>query len=329
MPTADETLLYGGFPAPLGAAATGPAAEAHAGPTAATTADFEAMKRSFEAATLNGTASGSKGTAVNGAGDAKQRVPSNGQAGGATSQHSQAYPSLQATSPLLGGYGDVYAAAGAGSFGQLNGNPAGLYGVGVGAPPFVPAAQQQQSGLGPLASAAQGQQDTGEPTEGSYSHPATPYEGSPNPDAIPFGSPSSQNGALPQQQGAFPTSTYDFDPTMSMPTSPNPYANPYAPAYGGLGFGNTAFLGGMMSPLLSMGMASPQMGGLDMQQNYAMQYGMMGSPDFGMSAGAQTVSLISRALGAVYLRSLTRALDCRAALSTSATFHQMPRSTSC
>lgn len=286
MPTAEETLLYSAFPLP----AVSTSDPLNSDPTAiATTVDFEAMKRSFEAATLNG-GKGSTAT-TNGAADAKQRMASNGsQAGGATA--GAGYPSLQtAASPLLGGYGDVYAAAGIGSYAQLNGSAQGPYGAGISAPPFVPAAQQQTS-TGGAAAATGGQGQAGESTtEAGYAHPAAPYEGSPNPEALPgFGSPSSPDGGLPQQGGAFPTSPYEFDPTMSMPTSPNPYANPYVPAYGGLGFGNTAFLGGMMSPLLGMGMNSPQMGNMDMQQNYAMQYGMMGSPDFGLLANAQTVS---------------------------------------
>lgn len=288
MPSAEDTRLYSGFPTPstsfIAGATASSSSEAlpHPGSTS-TTADFDAMKRTFEATALPNGAAAAAGATTNGAGDAKQRFPSAGSSGGGAGQQPQVYPSLQPGSPLLGGYGDVYAAAGAGSFGQLNG--AGVGPHGAGAAPFVPAAQQQQhAGL-----QAQG---AGASPDAGYSHSGSPYvsvEGSPDPNAIPFGSPSAHNAALPQQ-ASYPTSPYEFDPSLSMPTSPNPYANPY---YGGLGFGTSAFMGGLMSPMLGMGMGSPQMGSLEMQQKYGMQYNMMGSPDFGMSASTQTVSLSS------------------------------------
>ncbi|GAA6039031.1 hypothetical protein JCM8097_000163 [Rhodosporidiobolus ruineniae] len=265
----DDSQLYAPFPPQSFAQAAGAAQPAGAGapssapPNAATaqdlangtaTADFEAMKRSFETAGQgpNGVQAG--GAASGGAGGAAGSAP----------------------------YGDVYAAAGAAGFVQPALYGAAFGGAPGGGPTFVPGHQSSASTSGgPGANgSAQGQpHPNGTP---SFPNATSPYlngavsanGGSPNPTlnggaTIPFGSPvpgaalvpgaGAMNGAA---LAAAPYAGSAFDP---MPTSPNSYGGPasapYSPqpgfAPGGLGIGSPFM--GMMSPML--GMNSPQMGG--------------------------------------------------------------------
>ncbi|GAA5898717.1 hypothetical protein JCM6882_000906 [Rhodosporidiobolus microsporus] len=220
---------------------------------AATTADFEAMKRSFESA--NG---GAAGPVV---------------AGGAGAGVNGAVP-----------YGDVYAAAGAGGFVQPNGLYSGAF-AGNGGAPFVPGHQQQGStsgGPGVVPPQPNGNFSSGPTSPFLANGSVAANGGSPNPNAaggMPFGSPIAAAAAA--AAGLAPNGVHPlgapqpyagsaFDP---MPTSPNPYGGPAAgpngapyspqpgfapgPPPGGLGIGSPFM--GMMSPMLGMG--SPQLGG--------------------------------------------------------------------
>lgn len=235
--------------------------------------DFDAMKRSFEATAISSN-------------DQKQRFQN--ASGQPQQQQQQQFP--QGPQAMMGGaYTDVYGGAQAGNYGG---------GYGAGAPPFIPQAQLQAQ-----AAAQQQQQQHGTPqsNQSGFSNPGSPYLGVGTPNTIPFGSPSSQNGNLPQP-GSFNGSSYSgqFDTLPSSP-NPNPYAqNPYA-GFGGLGFNNQAFMG-MMPGMLGMG--SPQLGGsMQMQQGmgFGMPFPMMGQQGLGMampSATTQTVrSVPPRLLG--------------------------------
>lgn len=124
--------------------------------------------------------------------------------------------------------------------------------------------------------------------------PFLTVDGSPaDPHALAFGSPVSQNGMLPGQSPSYPASNYEFDPSLSMPASPNPYAPPFAPGFGppGLGFGAAGTNPFMMSPLLGMDSMQIAAAAAAAAQNYSMGYSsVMNSPDFSINANAQTVS---------------------------------------
>lgn len=230
-----------------------------------TTADFDAMKRSFEAATINGKpdrfANGGPPSFPMGQGQAQ---------------------GLQNQPPpppaMMGSYADGYS-GGNGAVNYQQGGPYGAYGAGgPGTAPFVPQAHQQ-----PLMQGHQSQNSQSRIPPQAFSNPTSPYL-SPNPNALPFGSPSSQNGNLPLSgQPSYNGSAYD-----TLPSSPNPYANPYA-GYGALGFGNQGF-GGMGMGLGMLG--SPTLGGGagQMQQGYGMPYPMIGQSGTAMIGVGQTVS---------------------------------------
>ncbi|KAK4705438.1 hypothetical protein P7C70_g768, partial [Phenoliferia sp. Uapishka_3] len=251
------------------------------------TVDFDALKRQFEATTISGP------------GDKKQQPQrlAHGLNNGFQQQSSAPQQNLQA----MGGYQDVY---GNGSVSTFAMPGLTMYGAfGAGAPPFIPQAQQQQA-LGASAATNGHSQSPSQQasSHGGYSGANSPYlgVGSPNPNSVAFGSPSSQsNGALPSLPGQSYASSFTggYD---TMPSSPNPYAaNPYA--FGGLGFGNQPFLG-MMPGLMGMGMGSPQMGnsmqmqqqmqqnmGMGMGMGFPMQFPMMNSSMGNANQGPRTV----------------------------------------
>ena len=263
-------------------------------------ADFESMKRSFEA------------TAISAANEQKQRFAN--APGQQQQQQLQQFP--QGPQAMMGGaYTEVYGGAQGGSYGG---------GYGAGAPPFVPQAQLQAQAA--AQQQAQQQQGTPQSNQSGFSNPGSPYLGVGTPNPVPFGSPSSQNGNLPQP-GSFNGSTYSgqFD-TMPSSPNPNPYSpNPYA-GFGGLGFNNQAFMG-MMPGMLGMG--SPQLGGsMQMQQGmgFGMPFPMMGQQ--GMGIPTATTQTVRSSLPFGDDGSLPRSSLSRDAPSTSATFPRTPPSTS-
>lgn len=253
------------------------------------TADFDSIKRTF--------ASSSSEL------EKKQRyasVPANHQYAPHTqspSREVQQQMLLQQEGGLVGGTGGY--ANGYGAQQQVVSNGY-LGGYGAGAPSFVPQAQvaQMQAQVQAAAAAAAHQQHLGGSQGGNspvngFSHPSSPYL-SPNPNAIPFGSPSSQsNGGfpLPGQPQSYNGSQYSgqFD---TMPSSPNPYAQGPYNNYNGLGFAGPPFMGMPMAPGM-MAMGSPSLGGqMPLQQQgmgggYNMPYQMM-SPVLGMAPNSLT-----------------------------------------
>lgn len=260
----DDSKLYAPFQAATFAAAAGGASQGAPGVSAPSavvngatqpdlangngTADFEAMKRSFE-----------------GAGAVPNGVVSSGPSNGAAGVNGVPYPTA--------------------GFVQPNGLYSGAFGgAPAGGAQFVP--QGSTNGGGPSGLVNGGAPSNGQ-QNGSFSGATSPYHngalsangGSPGPNgSIPYASPVAGAATLPGLHGApngFSAQPYAgsaFDP---MPTSPNPYggpaAAPYSPqaGFGGLGIGSPYM--GMMSPML--GMNSPQMGG----GGFGMQYPIGGN----------------------------------------------------
>lgn len=293
MPSVDDTQVFATFPSastsflPTSTSAAASSNSVVANSTEMpSTADLDALKRKFEGVNIVGTGSPahSKNASLNGAalGASDTAV----QGGIVPPRHSHGPP-----------YGSPAAAAKA--FDQMNGGSAtlGLFAPG----PRAPLADQLNDNTSIPRQQGHHNGNVNGPMQG-YAHPTSPFltvgDG--------FGSPVSQNGMLPGQV-SYPASNYEFDPTLSMPSSPNPYAPPFAPGFSGLGFTGAPSSPFMMSPMLGMG----AMGGLDAMQlaaaaaaaqNYSMGFSpMMGSPDFGMSASAQTVSATRMYATRVYL----------------------------
>ncbi|BGP44685.1 hypothetical protein JCM10450v2_000499 [Rhodotorula kratochvilovae] len=293
----EDTKLYAAFPPASFAAAAGGAAPAAAngatGSAAAPsdlgtnpngTADFEAIKRSFEGA----------GRAPTGPAGA---APPNGVAPGLGGPGA---PAGGAGAALAGGpppapYQDVYAAAGV--------PPNGMYGAPFGAhpAPFVPGHHHHGStSNGVNGVPPQHQQN------GAFSNATSPFLGSAvplmngggpgGPVPLPFGSPLPPQAGMAGGPGPLappqPYAGSAFDPT---PASPNPYGGPSAPggapfgspapgAFGGLGIGSP-FMGMAMSPMLGMG--SPPMGGGGFP---GMAYPIGGAQAMGGMGATQTPS---------------------------------------
>ncbi|GAA5932478.1 hypothetical protein JCM3775_005930 [Rhodotorula graminis] len=298
----DDTTLYATFPPPSFAAAAGAAAPpppsaaagssvapADLGTPANGTADFEAIKRSFEGA-------GRAPAGADGAPSSNGAAPAlggPGAPGGGAGGPAGVHPAAP--------YQDVYAAAGM--------TPNGMYGPPFGAhppPPFVPGQQQQASTSNGAAPPMP------PPNAGAFSNATSPYLGhavphmngvglNGGPVPLPFGSPLPPSAGLSMAGGpgplshphAQPYAGSAFDPT---PASPNPYGGPPAPggapfgspspgAFGGLGMGSP-YLGMGMSPMLG-GMGSPQMGGAGFSP---MAYPIGGSQAMNGMSATQTPS---------------------------------------
>ncbi|GAA5889044.1 hypothetical protein JCM5296_007148 [Sporobolomyces johnsonii] len=219
----------------------------------ATTADYDAIKRSFEAGVGNG----------------------NGAAVGA--------------GPAGAPYQDVYAAAGAAAYAQATG---GLY-AGVPFVPGHHSQPSLNGGAVPPgtngASTSGGPGSNGQ--AGGFSPtPTSPFlsgANSPNGGAMPgFGSPSSvpnglplpphHNGNLPPPLPPQPYTGSAFD---TMPSSPNPFggAGTYSPA----GFGGLPSMSPFMNMMSPM-MGSPQMGGNGFGMSYPISaHGQNNMPGMG------------------------------------------------
>ncbi|BGO99315.1 RNA-binding protein MRN1 [Rhodotorula toruloides] len=275
----EKSTLYSSFPPTSFAAAAAGAGSNSSNPTVAPsgsqadlgvngTADFEAMKRSFEGA---GRAAGPAGPvpAVNGVAGVPNGAPN----------------------PSGAPYQDVYGGAAPAAFAAANGMYGAPYG---GAPePFIPGHQAQQASTSGAAIPPAGTQNGAPvPANGTFSNATSPYlaAAGPNgavPGALPF---VAANGApQPGVAGGPTTAPYAGSAFDQAPGSPNPYGGPTpapggGPApfgspvpgqFGGLGIGSPFM--GMMSPMLGMG--SPQLGG---GNGFGMPYPIGGTPQPGM-----------------------------------------------
>ncbi|KAI5481452.1 differentiation regulator, Nrd1 [Pseudohyphozyma bogoriensis] len=265
-------------------------------------AEFDAMKRSFDSTSISG-----------GTGDKKARyaavvagnASSNGVAANGANGHAHLQPHQVYATPA-NGYAEVYPGAGYVDQNAMMGMGVGVYGfnAGAAAAPFVPQAQQQA--VVAAAAAAAQQQAQSHSSQGGYSGPGSPYAAVASPQ-LGYGSPSSPqpnaNVQLPPQSPQQSHQTYSANGYANgngagaydtMPSSPNPYSsgNPYAAGFGGyMGSPQAAFLNMNM---LGMGMiGSPQMPGspMPMQQGVAGYGGMGTANGYQVSGNGQQQSL--------------------------------------
>lgn len=275
----EESTLYSSFPPTSFAAAAAGAGSSSSNPTVAPsgsqadlgvhgTADFEAMKRSFEGAGRP-------------AGPAGPVPPVNGVAGAPNA----------APNPSGAPYQDVYGGAAPAAFPAPNGMYGAPYG---GAPqPFIAGHQAQQASTSGATMLPAGAQNGAQvPANGTFSNATSPYLAAAGPNGAVPGAPPFAVANAPPQPGVAggPTATpYAGSAFDQAPGSPNPYGGPTpapggGPApfgspvpgqFGGLGIGSPFM--GMMSPMLGMG--SPQLGG---GNGFGMPYPIGGNQQQGI-----------------------------------------------
>ncbi|KAM0793129.1 hypothetical protein ACM66B_000607 [Microbotryomycetes sp. NB124-2] len=312
MAATEDTQVFATFPS-SSSAFLGPhnVAPASLDQQMSATADYDALKRNFEAA----NAAAAAAAAVNGHPvappnmmpvDAAQArfvatapgmvLPPRPQPPQVTTGAAQPMPFV-AAGPGAQPFGDIYMAAGAPGFGsnpagpnpgqirpqqhqqppqqrqQQGAPPLGLFGTAMTA--FVPGAQPGMPAVGP-SSGHMSVNGTPQfaPSPQLYSQPTSPFLGvrtMPNP-VKPGGSPNGQAQLSPVPGQQQQPGQFNVNGGMSIPGSPAAFA----PASFGFA-GGSPFPGGMMSPVLGMDAIA------QLPPGFGMQYPMMGTPDFSMS----------------------------------------------